>query len=116
VVAAGTANGAVISNTATIATAAGVTDLVPGNNSATDTTTVSALPIVTATKSVNPSTGLAGGSAITYTITLNNSGNGVQADNPGDEFTDALPAGITYVSSNASSGAVTYSAGTRTVS
>ncbi|MBK8741876.1 MAG: DUF11 domain-containing protein [Betaproteobacteria bacterium] len=116
VVAAGTANGAVISNTATIATAAGVTDLAQANNSATDTTTVSALPVVTATKSVSPSTGLAGGSPITYTITLNNSGNGIQADNPGDEFTDALPAGITYVSSSASSGAVTYSAGTRTVS
>lgn len=116
VVAAGTANGAVISNTATIAAAAGVTDLAPANNSATDTTTVSALPIITATKSVNPSTGLAGGNPITYTITLSNIGNGVQADNPGDEFTDALPAGITYASSSASSGAVTYSAGTRTVS
>ena len=41
---------------------------------------------------------LAAGGTVNYTITLTNNGDGVQPDNPGDEFTDTLPAGLTVAS------------------
>ena len=44
------------------------------------------------------------GGTITYTIVLTNNGTGVQGDNAGNEFTDTLPAGLTLVSANATSG------------
>ncbi len=40
------------------------------------------------------------GSTVTYTIVLTNSGTVAQPDNPGFEFTDVLPAGLTLVSAN----------------
>src|SRR6185295_15749160 len=55
------------------------------------------------------------GGAITYTIVLTNHGPGPQADNPGAELTDVLPAGLTLVSAAATSGATTAIAATRTV-
>jgi uncharacterized repeat protein (TIGR01451 family) len=45
-------------------------------------------------------------------VTLHNGGTGAQVDNPGDEFTDALPAGLAFVSVTASSGTATFAAGT----
>jgi len=38
---------------------------------------------------------------VTYTVVLTNSGPGAQGDNPGNEFTDVLPAGLTLVSATA---------------
>ena len=62
---------------------------------------------ITATKSV------AGpfyrGGLVTYTIVLTNTGPGAQANNPGPEFVDALPAGMTGDAASATSG--TMSAG-----
>lgn len=47
------------------------------------------------------------GGSITYTITLTNTGTAEQADNPGPEVADALPAGVTLVSASATAGTVT---------
>ena len=59
--------------------------------------------LVTATKTVSGN--FLPGGTVTYTVILTNSGNAPQADNPGAEFTDTLPAGL-------SAGAVTASSGT----
>ena len=101
-----------LSNTATVTAPAGVTDPVPGNNSATDTDTVSAAPgaNVSGTKTVSGT--FTRGSLVTYTITLNNGGTGAQADNPGDEFTDVVPAALTSVFASATSGTATFSGNT----
>src|SRR4051812_49888495 len=40
-----------------------------------------------------------------YTTLFRSSGTGTQQDNPGNEFTDVLPAGLTLVSATATSGA-----------
>jgi uncharacterized repeat protein (TIGR01451 family) len=110
-----TANGTVISNTATHQVYSGGTDPVPGNNSATDTTTVAvALADVDASKSVDGT--FAPNGAITYTIVLNNFGAGAQPDNAGNEFVDVLPAGVTLVSASATSGTAVATVGTNTVS
>jgi uncharacterized repeat protein (TIGR01451 family) len=53
--------------------------------------------------------------AVTYTVTLTNTGTGAQADNPGNELTDVLPASLTLVSASASSGTATATVGTNTV-
>jgi uncharacterized repeat protein (TIGR01451 family) len=44
------------------------------------------------------------GTNVTYTVVLQNGGAQAQLDNPGDEFTDVLPAELALVSSSASSG------------
>ena len=44
------------------------------------------------------------GGTVTYTVTITNNGTGNQADNPGHEFTDTLPAGLTLVGATATSG------------
>ena len=69
------------------------------------TFTLAAAPVVTGTKTAtgNP----AAGQNITYTVTLTNSGCAAQGDNPGNEFTDTLPATLTLVSANSSSGTIT---------
>ena len=50
--------------------------------------------VVTGTKTVS-GTFTAGGT-VTYTVTLTNTGGGAQADNPGNEFTDVLPASLPW--------------------
>ena len=95
------ANGTIITNTANIDSATG--DPGPGLNSATATTTAQAVSAPTATKTV-ATTGVQG-TAVTYTITITNNMPHVQLDNPGDEFTDTLPATLTLVSATATSGA-----------
>lgn len=55
------------------------------------------------------------GSTATYTVVLTNTGPGIQADNPGNEFTDVLPAGVALVSASASSGTAIATAGSNTV-
>ncbi|HXU30168.1 MAG TPA: hypothetical protein VN851_06285, partial [Thermoanaerobaculia bacterium] len=44
------------------------------------------------------------GGTVTYSIVLTNNGSGPQADNPGNELTDVLPASLTLVSASATSG------------
>src|SRR6185436_11548899 len=46
---------------------------------------------------------------------LTNSGSGAQADNPGNEFTDVLPATLALVSASATSGTAAANTGTNTV-
>ena len=61
---------------------------------------------LTATKAVTGGS-LAPGGTVTYTVTLANSGSGATFDEPGDEFTDTLPAALTLTSAAASLGTVT---------
>ncbi len=103
--------GSVVSNTATVTTTS--TDPNPGNQSATATSTVSAPATISGSKSVIGT--FAPGGAVTYTITLNNISANTQGDNPGDEFVDALPAGLSLVSATASSGTAVANIGTHTV-
>ena len=56
------------------------------------------------------------GAQVTYTVTLTNNGAIPQADNPGDEFTDVLPAQLGLVSASATSGVAVANTGTNTVS
>ncbi|MBW8878419.1 MAG: DUF11 domain-containing protein [Acidobacteria bacterium] len=106
-----------LSNTATVTAPAGVTDPTPGNNSATDTDTISAVlgPSISGTKTVVGTGPFTVGGTITYTVTLTNGGSGAQADNPGNEFTDALPPELALVSATASSGTAAANTGTNTV-
>jgi uncharacterized repeat protein (TIGR01451 family) len=55
------------------------------------------------------------GGAITYTVVIDNVGAGAQADNPGNEFTDVLPASLTLVSASATSGTAVATVATNTV-
>ena len=57
---------------------------------------------IAATKTVSGT--MTPGSVVHYTITLSNTGTGAQIDNPGDEFTDALPPQLTLQTVSASSG------------
>jgi uncharacterized repeat protein (TIGR01451 family) len=63
------------------------------------------VPVISGTKQVVGGNQRAGGSVI-YAIVLTNSGLGDQLDNPGDEFIDILPAGLTITNTSASSGIV----------
>jgi uncharacterized repeat protein (TIGR01451 family) len=54
------------------------------------------------------------GGTVFYYLTMTNAGN-AQADNPGDEIVDQLPAGLSLVSAAAGTGTVTTDAATRTV-
>ncbi len=86
----------------------------PGTAAKNDPTQLTVGPgaDVTGTKAVTGSTNEGG--TVTYTVVLTNSGNAAQADNPGNEFTDSLPAGLTFVSVTATSGVAAQSAGTVT--
>jgi uncharacterized repeat protein (TIGR01451 family) len=68
---------------------------------------------VTGTKTASGS--FTNGGTLVYTIILTNSGAGTQADNPGSEFTDVLPANLTLVSATATSGAAVATIATNTV-
>ena len=89
------------------------TDTTPANNAASDSTPLLAGSLVSGTKSVTGT--FEPGSNVTYTITLTNAGGGAQTDNSGNELTDVLPAQLTLVSANASSGAAVATIGTNTV-
>jgi len=67
---------------------------------------------VTATKTVAGTFRV--GNTVTYTVVLSNSSASAQLDNPGHEFTDALPAGLTLVSATATSGTAAMSGNTAT--
>ncbi len=78
-----------------------------------DCTVFVGAPAPTATKTVSGTFTVGG--TVTYTVTITNSGTGTLADNPGDEFTDVLPAGLTLVSASATSGTAIATFGTNTV-
>jgi len=96
--------GSSLTNTATVTSA--TTDPDPANQTATATTFVLSPATVTATKTVEPAIAIFGGT-LTYTVVLTNGGASPQQDNPGDEFTDVLPASLTLVSATATSGTAT---------
>jgi uncharacterized repeat protein (TIGR01451 family) len=54
------------------------------------------------------------GGPVTYTITLSNTGNTEQPDNPGHELVDVLPAELTSISAGATSGTVVVAGSTVT--
>ena len=87
----------------------------PGTPAANDPTsfTVATAAAVSATKSVSGTPNE--GATLTYTVVLTNNGTGAQGDNPGNEFTDVLPASLTLVSATATSGTATPNVGTNTV-
>lgn len=108
---AGVANGTVITNTATVTSS--TADPSPGNETATASTTVANGATVSATKTARGQLYPRG--TVTYTVTLTNSSVHAQADNPGDEFSDVLPAQLTLVSATASSGTAVATLATNTV-
>ncbi|HEV8238306.1 MAG TPA: hypothetical protein VGS57_02945 [Thermoanaerobaculia bacterium] len=108
---AGAPNGAVLTNTATVSSAAA--DSNPDDNSASVSRTVLTAAAVSGTKSVSGS--FTPGGAITYTVVLTNNGGTTQGDNPGAEFTDVLPSSLTLVGATATSGTATPNVGTNTV-
>jgi CSLREA domain-containing protein len=67
---------------------------------------------ITGTKTVSGNFNPSGN--ITFTIVLNNSGPAAQASNPGNEFTDVLPASLSLVSASASSGTAAVNLATNT--
>jgi uncharacterized repeat protein (TIGR01451 family) len=74
---------------------------------------VASLPQVTGTKTVSGQ--FVPGGSVTYTIVLSNAGNAAQGDNPGNEFTDVLPAPLQLFSATASSGTAVATLATNTV-
>ena len=96
-----------------MATAAGVGDPNAGNNSATDQTNVAGGAAVSGTKTVSGD--LSEGGTVFYDVVLTNTGTTAQGDNPGDEFTDVLPAALTLVGATATSGTAVATVGTNTV-
>jgi uncharacterized repeat protein (TIGR01451 family) len=103
--------GSTLSNTATVSSS--TPDGNSENQSSTATTTVLSPANVTGTKS--RSGGSTPGSNLSYLIILSNSSGSDQQDNPGNEFTDVLPADLTLVAANASGGTATANIGTNTV-
>ena len=94
---ASTAQGSTISNTATITA---TNDTTTGNNSDTETTAVNAQADLQVSKTDNPDE-VDPGANITYTITLTNAGS---SNAQTVSFTDAIPAGTTFVSATQASG------------
>jgi|CXWL01.1.fsa_nt_gi uncharacterized repeat protein (TIGR01451 family) len=83
------------------------------NNTASATTMVLSPSAVTATKTAAGN--FVEGGTVTYTVVLTNAGPSGQLDNPGDEFTDVLDAGLTLTSASSSSGTATATVATNTV-
>jgi uncharacterized repeat protein (TIGR01451 family) len=91
---------------------AAATSTAPGGG-ATSFVVISPSSVGTHTKSVSGT--FSEGGTVTYTVVISNPSASAQLDNPGDEFTDVLPAGLTLVSAGATSGAATADAPSRTV-
>jgi uncharacterized repeat protein (TIGR01451 family) len=107
----GLAAGSEILNSATVSSASD--DPNEGNNGGSAETTVVSPATLAGTKTV-AGTFVPGG-AVTYTVVLTNSGPNTQGDNPGDEFTDVLPAELTLVGATATSGTAAATVATNTV-
>jgi predicted extracellular nuclease len=101
-----------VNHTVTV-TGTGSSDDVSSNNS--DTVNVSVLQPsqYAATKTVSGT--YVTGTNVTYTIVITNNKPFTQANIPGAELTDVLPAGLTLVSANATSGTATATIATNTV-
>ncbi len=84
----------------------GLSAVQPVQNSATDTTSFGAAAVVSATKAVIGATTFEPGDTVHYNIVLTNNGSGTQLDNPGDEFSDVLPVGLTLVGATATAGTI----------
>jgi uncharacterized repeat protein (TIGR01451 family) len=111
---AGAAGGSEIFNSATASSATDDPDESDNSGSASTTVASPASPAtLTGTKTVSGT--FAPGGAVTYTVVLTNSGPDTQGDNPGDEFTDVLPAELTLVGATATSGTATATVATNTV-
>ncbi len=91
-----------IHNTAAVAGPPGFIDTNPANNSSSVDTLISGDGVKAFCKDISGSN--VEGGMISYTFVLLNCGPAVQMDNPGDEFTDTLPAGLTLTAVGASSG------------
>jgi uncharacterized repeat protein (TIGR01451 family) len=100
-----------LTNTATVAPPAGITDPVAGNNSATDTTTLTPTADLRLTKTVDVPTSPVG-STLNYTVTVTNNGSD-SATNVAVQ--DLLPAGVTFTSATPSQGTYNDSTGLWTV-
>jgi uncharacterized repeat protein (TIGR01451 family) len=94
-----------LDNPASVTLPAGLQDAHPEDNEVVDMTEVSPPPGVSAFCAGISGSFVEGG-AITKTVVLLNGGPNAQADNPGPEFSDTLPAGLTLVSAAADSGTV----------
>ena len=94
-------------------TAATTADPVNANNTASATTTVLSPATLSGTKTVAGN--FAEGGTVTYTVVLSNSAAFDQHDNPGNEFTDVLPADLALVDASATAGTATANTGTNTV-
>jgi uncharacterized repeat protein (TIGR01451 family) len=96
-----------LTTTASVAAPLDGSDPDPTNNTATDTDTITAVPativISTRTKSVGAGPYFFG-SPVHYTLTLGNSGNFAQPDNPGHELVDPLPSPLMSITASATSG------------
>ena len=105
-----------LSNTATVTAPAGVTDPTPGNNWRPTPTRSRAAPgaSVSGTKTVSPGT-VHGRQHHHLHHRADQQRHGAQADNPGNELTDVLPASLALVSATATSGTAAATAGTNTV-
>jgi uncharacterized repeat protein (TIGR01451 family) len=108
-----TAAGTVISNSASLTMPAAVSDPNPGDTNPTAETTVASAANVNGIKSASGT--FQPGTNVTYSVLLSNNGPGAQGDNPGDEFVDVLPAGLTLVDAIATSGTAAANVGTNTV-
>ena len=97
-----------LSNTATVAPPAGVTDPTPGNDSATDADTLTPQADLSIAKNDGATTAVPGTNT-TYTITMSNNG---PSTITGATVSDPLPNGVTFVSST---NGATYDAGSNTV-
>jgi uncharacterized repeat protein (TIGR01451 family) len=84
----GAASGS-LTNTATVAAAAGVTDPTPGNNSATDTDTILSAQADLSITKTDGVTNAVPGASVTYTITASNAGPGAAT---GAAVNDTFPA------------------------
>ncbi|HYC61829.1 MAG TPA: ExeM/NucH family extracellular endonuclease [Thermoanaerobaculia bacterium] len=112
-VTAGTAPNTVITNNVTVASATADPD--PDSTDLTDTETTTVLSPATVSGTKTAAGAFTPGSTVTYTIVLSNSGPSTQTNNPGDELVDVLPASLTLVSANATSGTAVATVPTNTV-
>ena len=87
----------------------------PGLDGASDPTSFTVLSPATVSGNKSRSGGTSPGSTLDYLVILSNSSGSDQQDNPGNEFTDVLPAGLTLVSAAASSGTAAATIATNTV-
>jgi uncharacterized repeat protein (TIGR01451 family) len=102
-----------LTNTARVETPAGLADDHPENNQATVMTEVT-WPLGFRLFCTGIEGPFAEGDVITCTLVLLNGGPFAQADNPGNELTDTLPAGLTLLSASADSGVASTSLNTVT--